>query len=356
VTETRLKARRWSLGTAALCVAACLLPRQGMAQQSAFAPVGQLQGNEQASVVPLPRLRPAPPSPVVNQAKTDILEFLSAPFPDDDMVTGSGRGLFNVDEDGQRGRRTSRGQIYWENETYNDQRVLLHIPADFNLQRPGLIIVFFHGHGAEIKRDIGNRQALPAQISESRANAVLVAPQFALEARDSNPGKFRKAGSFARFLREAASKLARLQGDPRTEQIFARMPVVIVGYSGGYLPIAWVLRQEDVRRRIRGIVLLDALYGELDKFCDWIESDRSTFFVSAYLSSTRRQNLELQRILDEREIDFTTALKGQLKPGTVAFLAGDPEEMTHRDFVTQAWATDPVADVLNRLPAEYRRR
>jgi hypothetical protein len=357
VTETGLQGRAWSWGAAALCVAVCLLPQQSLPQQSAFAPFGKLQGNEPPTPVPLPRSRPAvPPGPVLNQAKTDILEFLTAPFPDDEAVVGTGRGFFNVDEDGKRGRRMRRGRVYWENETYNDQRVLLHIPAGFNIQRPGIIIVFFHGHGAEIKRDIGNRQQLPAQISESRANAVLVAPQFALEAADSNPGKFRKAGSFTRFLREAARNLARLQGDPRSEYIFSRMPVMIVGYSGGYLPIAWILHHNDIKGRLRGVVLLDALYGELDKFLAWIESDRSAFFISAYLGSTRRHNIELQQVLRERNIEYATSLNGQLKPGAIAFLAGDPEEMTHRDFVTQAWATDPIADVLNRLPAEYRRR
>ncbi len=354
--EARLPAVPRSLIAVLFCAVVCLPSQQAAAQGSAFAPAPLQSTQSKASLVPLPRPRP----PILEfaattQAKTDILEFLTAPFPDDDAAPGSSRGIFNIDEEGRRGRRTGRGHIYWENETYNDQRVLLHIPAGFSLQRPGIIIVFFHGHGAEIKRDIGRRQALPAQISESQANAVLVAPQFALEAADSSPGKFRKPGAFSRFLREAAHNLGRLHGDARAEQAFSRMPIVIIGYSGGYLPIAWILHNNDARKRVRGVVLLDALYGELDKFRDWIEGDRSAFFVSAYLRSTRRQNLEFQRVLNERSIAYTTSLNGQIKPGAVAFLAGDMQELTHRDFVTQAWASDPVADVLNRLP-EYRRR
>jgi hypothetical protein len=353
VTEAGLQALPRSLA-AMLCAFACVLPQIATAQGSAFAPTPSAQSK--ANLVPVPRPRPPlPDSAATPQAKTDILEFLSGPFPDDDAAPGASRGTFNIDENGRRGRRMRRGHIYWENETYNDQRVLLHIPAGFSLARAGIIIVFFHGHGAEIKRDIGRRQALPAQISESRANAVLVAPQFALDAADSSPGKFRKAGAFARFLREAAHNLGRLHGDARAEQAFARMPVVIIGYSGGYLPIAWILHNNDVKKRVRGVVLLDALYGELDKFRDWIEGDRSAFFVSAYLGSTRRQNIELQRVLSERTVAFSMSLNAQLKPGSVVFIPGDTQEMTHRDFVTQAWATDPIADVLNRLP-EYRRR
>jgi hypothetical protein len=354
VTEAGLQALPRSFAAAMFCAFACVLPQMAAAQGSAFAPAQSTQGK--ANLIPLPR--PRPPIPEIaatTQTKTDILEFLSGPFPDDDAAPGASRGIFNVDENGRRGRRMRRGHVYWENETYNDQRVLLHIPAGFSLQRPGIIIVFFHGHGAEIKRDIGRRQALPAQISESQANAVLVAPQFALDAADSSPGKFRRPGAFSRFLSEAAHNLGRLHGDQRAEQTFARMPVVIIGYSGGYLPIAWILHNNDVKKRVRGVVLLDALYGELDKFRDWIEGDRSAFFVSAYLGSTRRQNLEFQRVLNERNIAYTTALNGPIKPGGVAFIAGDTQELTHRDFVTQAWAIDPIADVLNRL-SEYRRR
>jgi hypothetical protein len=356
VTETGLRALPHSLIVATFCAFVCLSSQQAAAQGNAFAPAPAQFTQSKASLVPIPRPRPPIPEfAATTQAKTDILEFLSGPFPDDDAALGSSRGIFNIDEEGRRGRRMRRGQVYWENETYSDQRVLLHIPEGFSIQRPGIIIVFFHGHGAEIKRDIGSRQQLPGQISESRANAVLVAPQFALKAADSSPGKFRKPGAFARFLREAAHNLGRLHGDPRAEQIFSRMPVVIVGYSGGYFPIAWILHNNDVKARLRGVVLLDALYGELDKFRGWIEANRSAFFISAYLGSTRRQNLEFQRVLNERNIAYTTALNGQLKPGAVTFIAGDMQELTHRDFVTQAWATDPIADVLNRL-SEYRRR
>jgi hypothetical protein len=34
------------------------------------------------------------------------------------------------------------------------------------------------------------------------------------------------------------------------------------------------------------------------------------------------------------------------------FIAGHSED-SHRDYVTQAWAADPIADILNRLP-EYK--
>jgi len=93
-----------------------------------------------------------------------------------------------------------------------------------------------------LERDILDRQKVPAQISASGINAVLVAPQFAVNARDSSAGKFWEPGAFDRFIREAAGKLASLHGDPRASQAFSNMPVVIVAYSGGYLATSWSLK------------------------------------------------------------------------------------------------------------------
>ena len=56
---------------------------------------------------------------------------------------------------------------------------------------------------------------------------------------------------------------------------FFKLPVVIVGYSGGYLPTAYALSVGGISgSALRGMVLLDALYGELDKFEDWIATVR----------------------------------------------------------------------------------
>ncbi len=67
------------------------------------------------------------------------------------------------------------------------------------------------------------------------------------------------------------------------------MPIVIVAYSGGYLPAAYSLAVGGDQGRVRGLVLLDALYGERDKFVSWAEGPgRSAFFVSAYSTSSQR--------------------------------------------------------------------
>lgn len=282
------------------------------------------------------------------QAKTGISEFVTGPFPFDGTNPNTANAFFNVHQDGRRGRQTASGRVYWENETYSDQRVLLHIPAKFDPRRPGVMVVFFHGHGAKIERDVRDRQQVPDQISASVANAVLVAPQFAVDAADSSPGNFWERGAFTRFLNEAATHLAILHGDQRTVRVFQSMPVIIVAYSGGYMATSSAIRNGDLHKRVKGVVLLDALYGEVDKFENWIEQDRSRFFISTYLGSTRAKNLELQKLLKENSIPYRMTLERRIRPGSITFLSGGDEE-NHRDYVQDGWVVNPITDLLNRL-------
>jgi hypothetical protein len=285
---------------------------------------------------------------------TALVRFETAPFPYNGTIAASDQPFLNVeDEWGRRGHKTPFGRLYWEDETYSDNHVLLHIPKGFDPRKPSVMIVFFHGHGATLERDVLKRQRVPAQITASGINAVLVAPQLAIDASDSSAGKFWEPGAFGRFIGEAAQKLAELHGDPRSVRTFASMPVVLVAYSGGYLPAAWCAAKGGLMNRVRGVVLLDALYGEVDKFASWIARDRSAFFVSTYLGSTEGKNAELERMLAEREVAFDTALEPRLEPGSVTIFPGGAD-LKHRDLVTHAWVEYPIADLLRRLN-QYRR-
>lgn len=316
------------------------------------------QPNRQAALpdprethMPLPG-NTAPRSLPVVRPVTKLVSFTSSPFPYDGIVPATNRPFLNVEEDGRQGHKTFSGRVYWEDKTYSDRRVLLHIPKGFDTGKPGVMVLFFHGHGATLTRDVMSRQQVPEQISQSGINAVLVAPQFAVDARDSSAGNFWEPGGVRRFLDEVADKLAQLHGGPGASRAFANIPVVIVGYSGGYHPTAWALAKGGVGERVKGVVLLDGLYGEADKFAAWIERNRSGFFLSAFTGSTRKGNSALKKILRRQEIAYATRLGHALTPGSVTFIAADEE---HRHYVTRAWAENPVADVLNRMTGTARR-
>jgi len=281
---------------------------------------------------------------------TTLVSMKSSAFPYFGNNPVSDAPFLDVSNGDRRGHRSLSGRVYWQDQTYNDSRVLVHVPENFDVRKPGVIVVFFHGNGATLERDVRDRQLVPQQISDSGVNAVLVAPQLAVDAADSSAGKFWQPDGFKRFMDEAAVNLARLTGDPGATEAFARMPIVIVGYSGGFLPAAFSLEVGGITDRVRGVVLLDAVYGQLDKFAGWIARNRTGFFVSSYTRNTARHDRELMSMLRDKGIAVSEDIARPLRPGSVVFVE-TPEGIAHRDYVTSAWTRDPIKDVLTKMAA-----
>ena len=319
-------------------------------RQSADAP---RKRTAQAEPAPFRVASLAPTVPYERPARGDqttLVSLKSSAFPYLGNNPRTDEPFLNISKGERRGHRSYGGRVYWQDETYNDNRVLIHVPENFDARKPGVIVVFFHGNGATLERDVRDRQLVPQQISDSGVNAVLLAPQLAVDAADSSAGKFWQPGGLKRFVAESAEHLARLYGDPGAAKAFANMPVIIVGYSGGFVPAAWSLEVGGLGNRVRGVFLLDAVYGELDKFASWIANNRSGFFVSAYTRYTKRHDRELIQMLKEKGIAITDDIDGPLQPGSVVFVE-TPEGVTHRDYVTHAWTENPVKEVLVKMAA-----
>jgi hypothetical protein len=290
------------------------------------------------------------PLPPIREEQTTLVSLKSSAFPYLGNNPRTDEPFLNVSKGDRRGHRGLGGKVFWQDETYNDNRVLMHVPENFDIRKPGVIVVFFHGNGATLERDVRDRQLVPQQISDSGVNAVLLAPQLAVDAADSSAGKFWQPGGLKRFVAESAEHLAGLYGDPGTARAFANMPVVIVGYSGGFMPAAWSLEVGGLGNRVRGVLLLDAVYGELDKFASWIVNNRSGFFVSSYTHYTKRHDDELIKMLKEKGIAISQDIDGPLRPGSVVFVETQ-EGVTHRDYVTHAWTENPVKEMLVKMAA-----
>jgi hypothetical protein len=319
----------------------------------------------QSSDAPTPRMAQAEPAPyrvaslapqapfeppAAREDQTTLVSLKSSAFPYLGNNPRTDEPFLNVSNGERRGHRGMGGKVFWQDQTFNDSRVLMHVPENFDVRKPGVIVVFFHGNGATLERDVRDRQLVPRQISESGVNAVLLAPQLAVDAADSSAGKFWQPGGLKRFVDESAGHLAALYGDPRAAKAFANMPVIIIGYSGGFVPAAWSLEVGGLGDRVRGVFLLDAVYGELDKFASWIENNRSGFFVSSYTHYTQRHDRELMHMLRDKGIAISQDMDGPLKPGSVVFVE-TPEGVTHRDYVTHAWTKNPVKEVLVKMAA-----
>lgn len=287
------------------------------------------------------------------EATSAIVQFRHTPFPYRGIIPEKDKPFLDVTDGDRHGHTSGRGGVYWEDVTYKDRHVLVFFPKGFDLKRPALIVVFFHGNSATLERDVLARQHVADQLSDSGLNAVLVAPQFALDAIDSSAGNFWSPGYFREFLNEADGKIAAVYGEAGKRAAFARLPAVLVAYSGGYNPAAYALHVGGAGKRIAGVVLLDAVYAEEEKFAGWLKRYRKAFFFSAYSKSSAVGNANIRRLLDAEHVPYSQTTPKTLNPGSVTFLAADPETV-HDDFVTSAWVANPLQWVLARIPGFSR--
>lgn len=300
---------------------------------------------------PAPAPRPtANPTPGLKSAKTEIVVFNASPFPYRSVIPGTSKPFLDRREGTRRGHTNARGDVFWEDETYSDRRSLLYLPPGFDPGQPVLIVLYLHGQGSTLERDVVARQGVPRQVADSGRNIALVAPQMAVDAADSSAGNFWRPGHFATYLDEAAERLMRLYGDRRAGRALNTAQIAIVSYSGGYLSTAFALERGGASHRVKGVILMDSLYGEEAKFATWFAARRQqAFLFSAYTDSTRDENAGLQVLLAKRRIAYTRGVPRALAPGTAAFVPCGGLDM-HGDFVTRAWRPDPLKEVLALIP------
>lgn len=280
----------------------------------------------------------------LRKAVSAIVPFKASPFPYRGRLPDGSAPFLDVTAKGRPGHTAPRGGIYWEDETYSDRGVLLAIPRGFDPARPAVIVVFFHGNGATLERDVVQRQRVVAQVEGSGLNAVLVAPQFARDAQDSSAGNFWTPGFFATFMAEAAQGLARLAGT--SAATFEAMPIIIAAYSGGYNPTAAVLRNGDAAGRLLGIILLDAVFDEAELFASSIAAHRRRFFVSAYGDASASGNARIVSLLAASGVKAGLDPPRRLEAGTIAFIAS---RAAHDSFVTRAFVDSPLQWLLARV-------
>jgi hypothetical protein len=271
----------------------------------------------------------------------------SAPFPYDGPTPDGNRPFFDARDakTRQRAHTTGDGNVLPEHPHYTDDRVLFHLPPDFDPVRPVEILVFFHGHGSEIERTLIDDLDLPRQIDQSRRNMVLIAPQLAREAPDSSPGKLGQADGLKNLLDEAAKVLAERSGGK--VEAFNKAPVILSAFSGGYRSVAFSLARGGANARIKGVLLLDAIYGDTRHFAAWIADHwHDRFFVSLYGPSTEKWHQELRSLLAQRQRRPQGWLPARIRPGSQAFVAVPTE---HNALFKDGPPQWPLLNMLQRI-------
>ena len=295
----------------------------------------------------------ATPRGPLPQMKAALYPFSTTPFPYHGTKPDDGAEFMDVNVgDGKLGHKSPRGGVYYESQTYSDNRVIVAMPAGFDLRKKAAIVVFFHGNNATLQRDVVDRQRVLDQLQDSGINAAFIAPQFAVDALDSSAGRFWVPGAFSQFMGEAAGALAALWGSRSAKSAFAALPIILVAYSGGYNPAAYVLAVGGVGKRVKGVILLDALIAEEDKFAGWIAANRrSGFFFSGYTGASADGNLNTMHLLSSHGISYASNLPSSLSAGSVSFAA---TQGNHDDYMTGAWVSDPMTWLLSRVPGYPR--
>ena len=156
--------------------------------------------------------------------------------------------------------------------------VMVHAPADFDPRAKLDLVVYLHGYSGCLGVLMGDGPSrcrpsdppqtgwnLGARHDDAKTNTLLIVPQLAFMKQSGRPGAFRKPGVFRAFLTELLGEtLVPQLGGPRTLADVASL--TLVAHSAGYETALAVLEHGEVAQWVHALVLLDALYGEEERY------------------------------------------------------------------------------------------
>jgi len=175
----------------------------------------------------------------------------------------------------------------------------MHV-REFRCPPTGVIVVFSTANGATLERDVRDPATRAEQISDARASMRCCWRSTGGRFADSSAGKFLAAGRTQRFVTESSEHLARLYGDPGTAKAFANMPVVIVGYSGGFVPAAWSLEVGGLATRARRVSARRGVMANSTSSHPGSSTTDPAFFQRLYALHQSAFDNELMQMLKEK--------------------------------------------------------
>ena len=277
-----------------------------------------------------------------------IVRLEHAPYPYAGKVADSELDFFDTVDpiDGTRLHTNRYGVRFAEKTHYLDNSVLFHVPKDFDPRRPMTYVVFFHPIQSNVAKS-NKDYALAKQVEKSGLNAILVMPQLARDAADTSPGKFFQRNAFSVFMSEVAEVLASRLGKSCHKSL-AEAPIVIAAFSGGFKAAAYVLDRGGLDERIIGVLLLDALYEDVDKFESWIRANlHHAFFVSIYGQGECEKNSRtLAMQLNRPELLGHPVWPGKVAKGQIILVSSSHK---HNDIPLLGPPVEPLHTVLRSM-------
>ncbi|RCK78911.1 MAG: hypothetical protein OZSIB_0462 [Candidatus Ozemobacter sibiricus] len=286
--------------------------------------------------------------------RTFVRALDTAPFPYEGKYADTQVDFFDA-VDPQTGRRfhTNRyGQRFAEADHYRDASVLFHLSPGFDPSRPFSLVFFFHGNQSSASDSFRDFR-LGEQLDRAGRNAVLIVPQLARQAADSSPGKFFRAGAFKAFLADVAATLAERCGAAHLER-FRQAPLVLIGFSGGYKSVAYILDRGGATSRVKAVLLLDALYEDVDKFSAWLTRNpgrRAFVLLAGKGTSSASNGRALAHFLRQHGVATAKSWPTALGPDGIHVVETTTE---HLKIPVAGPPTLPIASFLRALEVRTR--
>jgi hypothetical protein len=171
--------------------------------------------------------------------------------------------------------------------------IVAHVPEGLDASAPLHLVLFFHGSDqcalqlAEAS-DVTCRPAdkpliggaLNARHDDAGTQSIFAVPQFTLWG-GGTPGRMREPGYFRSFVGE-------LLGETFTPGLGSRRglddlaDITLIGHSAGQLPVRSILERGDLADKVHNVVLIDALYDDVDAYARWLERGSDRKLVAVY--------------------------------------------------------------------------
>jgi hypothetical protein len=194
---------------------------------------------------------------------------------------------------------------------YTDSSVGIFIPTGFLAGDTVDFVVHFHGHKNNVS-NVFEQYKLAKQLVDAHVNAILIVPQGPKDAGDSGGGKLElDPGGFERLVNEVLDFLA-AEGKIKSKKVGR---IAISAHSGGYKVTAAILHHGGLAPNITHVFLLDASYGSLEWFRDWIAADPKHAFVSLFTEHLADENKLLMDMLTQAKVSFSIPGESSLESG-----------------------------------------
>jgi len=214
---------------------------------------------------------------------------------------------------------------------YTDNTVGLFIPRGYRRTPKTNVLLYLHGWGNNVRKALDEFK-LREQIAASGQNVILIFPEGPRDASDSGCGKLEDKDGLKHLVEESLATLHGA-GKIKTEAIGH---VLISGHSGAYKGLSCCADHGGLDAQLAGVCLLDASYGNLDMFVNWVEKHPQGRFFSIFTDHLAPQNVymftRMQKADEHCALKLDTDLSDDLLAKSRALLL-HTETLNHNETV-----------------------